>query len=162
MLKETLIVISSLVLCLFLAPVMVNAAPNSNENARSSNLKIIDRIDHLVLTVADLDKTIDFYSILGMEVVRFGNGRVALSFGSQKINLHQAGKELEPKAAFPTPGSGDLCFITKIPLETVIKHLVANNVPILEGPVQKTGAVGNILSIYVRDPDRNLIEISNY
>ena len=96
-----------------------------------------------------------------MEVVTFGN-RKALRFGEQKINLHQAGKEFEPKAAHPTPGSGDLCFITKAPIEEVISHLKALHHAIEEGPVERTGAVGTIRSIYLRDPDFNLIEISNY
>ncbi len=123
---------------------------------------VIDHLDHLVLTVADLDATIAFYtSALGMEAVTFGN-RKALRFGEQKINLHQRGKEFEPKAAHPTPGSGDLCFITKIPLDDVISHLQAMHVPLEEGPVERTGAVGRIRSIYLRDPDFNLIEISNY
>jgi catechol 2,3-dioxygenase-like lactoylglutathione lyase family enzyme len=122
----------------------------------------IDRLDHLVLTVADIEATIAFYtSALGMELVTFGN-RKALRFGQQKINLHQAGKEFEPKAAHPTPGSGDLCFITQTPIEDVISHLKALLRPIEEGPVERTGAVGKIRSIYLRDPDLNLIEISNY
>jgi catechol 2,3-dioxygenase-like lactoylglutathione lyase family enzyme len=123
---------------------------------------VIDHLDHLVLTVADIDATVGFYSsALGMEVVTFGN-RTALRFGEQKINLHQAGKEFEPKAARPTPGSGDLCFITKAPIEEVISHLKALHHAIEEGPVERTGAVGTMRSIYLRDPDSNLIEISNY
>jgi catechol 2,3-dioxygenase-like lactoylglutathione lyase family enzyme len=122
----------------------------------------IDRFDHLVLTVANIDATVAFYtSALGMELVTFGN-RKALHFGEQKINLHQAGKEFEPKAAHPTPGSGDLCFITKTPIEDVISYLQASSWPIELGPVDRTGAVGAIRSIYLRDPDFNLIEISNY
>jgi catechol 2,3-dioxygenase-like lactoylglutathione lyase family enzyme len=122
----------------------------------------IDHLDHLVLTVENLDVTIAFYSsALNMEVVTFGD-RKALRFGDQKINLHQAGKEFEPKAAHPTPGSGDLCFITRTPLEDVISHLKASNCAIELGPVERTGAVGKMLSIYIRDPDSNLIEISNY
>jgi catechol 2,3-dioxygenase-like lactoylglutathione lyase family enzyme len=123
---------------------------------------VIDHLDHLVLTVADIDATIAFYaSALGMEPVTFGD-RKAVRFGEQKINLHQAGKEFEPKAAHPTPGSGDLCFITQTPIEDVISHLKALHHPIEEGPVERTGAVGTIRSIYLRDPDFNLIEISNY
>ncbi len=122
----------------------------------------IDHLDHLVLTVADIDATIDFYTrILGMQVVTFGERR-ALKFGQQKINLHQLGSEFEPKAAHPTPGSGDLCFITKEPLEEVIHHLAGMSIPIEEGPVERTGAVGKLLSVYLRDPDNNLIELSNY
>ena len=122
----------------------------------------IDHLDHLVLTVADLDVTVDFYTrVLGMREVTFGEGRKALSFGAQKINLHQAGKEFEPKAERPTPGSADLCFIVATPLDEVIAHLEAQGVAILEGPVRRTGATGPILSVYVRDPDFNLIELSN-
>lgn len=123
----------------------------------------IERIDHIVLTVADIDKTIKFYQdILGMKVVKFGEGRTALVFGRQKINLHQLGKEFEPKAKNPTPGSCDLCFVTNTPIESVIRHLEANCVKVEEGPVKKTGALGDILSVYIRDFDGNLIEISNY
>jgi catechol 2,3-dioxygenase-like lactoylglutathione lyase family enzyme len=122
----------------------------------------IDRLDHLVLTVASIDATVAFYtSALGMEVVTFKN-RKALRFGEQKINLHQVGKEFEPKAEHPTPGSGDLCFITKSPLDEVVTHLNASNCAIELGPVERTGAVGDMRSIYIRDPDLNLIEISNY
>jgi catechol 2,3-dioxygenase-like lactoylglutathione lyase family enzyme len=122
----------------------------------------IDHLDHLVLTVADLDVTVDFYTrVLGMQVVTFGEGRKALSFGVQKINLHQAGKEFEPKAERPTPGSADLCFIVATPLDEVIAHLETQGVAILEGPVRRTGATQPILSVYVRDPDFNLIELSN-
>jgi len=122
----------------------------------------IDHLDHLVLTVADLDVTTDFYSrVLGMQAVTFGEGRKALAFGGQKINLHQAGREFEPKAERPTPGSADLCFIVATPLEAVIAHLEQQGVAILEGPVQRTGATGPIRSVYLRDPDLNLIELSN-
>src|ERR1700685_3611724 len=123
---------------------------------------VIDRLDHLVLTVADIDATVAFYTFaLCMELVTFGN-RKALRFGEQKINLHQAGKEFEPKAARPTPGSGDLCFITKAPIEDVVSHLRALHHSIEVGPVERDGAVGAIRSVYLRDPDFNLIEISNY
>lgn len=97
-----------------------------------------------------------------MKVISFGNGRRALEFGRQKINLHQAGKEFEPKAANPRPGSADLCLITHLSTETVIKELQVLGVEILEGPVLRTGATGSIVSVYVRDPDRNLLEIANY
>jgi catechol 2,3-dioxygenase-like lactoylglutathione lyase family enzyme len=123
---------------------------------------VIDRLDHLVLTVASIDATVAFYtSALGMELITFGERR-ALRFGEQKINLHQKGKEFEPKALHPTPGSGDLCFITKEPLEKVISHLNIGNYTIELGPVPRDGAKGEMLSIYLRDPDLNLIEISNY
>ncbi len=122
----------------------------------------IDSLDHLVLTVKDIDTTIAFYSkVLGMQPVSFGDGRNALSFGSMKINLHQQGREFEPKAHVPTCGSADLCFITSIPVQEVISHLSACNVPVIDGPVQRTGASGPILSVYFRDPDMNLIEVSN-
>jgi catechol 2,3-dioxygenase-like lactoylglutathione lyase family enzyme len=97
-----------------------------------------------------------------MEIVSFGMGRKALQFGQQKINLHEAGKEFEPKAYKPTPGSADVCFITNVPIAQVIEHLHACKVPIQEGPVMRTGALGPIESVYIRDPDANLIEISNY
>jgi catechol 2,3-dioxygenase-like lactoylglutathione lyase family enzyme len=121
----------------------------------------IEVLDHLVLTVADIDRTRDFYErVLGMEPVVFGEGRHALAFGAQKINLHEAGREFEPKAAAPTPGSADLCFLTDSSVAEVVEHLEANSVEILEGPVRRTGATGPILSVYFRDPDGNLLEVS--
>ena len=123
---------------------------------------VLDHLDHLVLTVADLDRAIAFYrDVLGMRLETFGADRQALVFGRQKINLHLAGHEFEPKAARPTPGSADLCFIAATPLAQVIQHLQTHGVAIVEGPVQRTGATGPILSVYVRDPDQNLIEIAN-
>ena len=123
----------------------------------------IDRLDHLVLTVRDVDATCAFYvRVLGMQLVTFGEARKALAFGRQKINLHQAGREFEPKAALPTPGSADLCLITDVPLDEVIAHLTACGVAVVEGPVMRTGATGPIRSVYFRDPDGNLIEVSNY
>jgi catechol 2,3-dioxygenase-like lactoylglutathione lyase family enzyme len=123
----------------------------------------IDRIDHVVLTVDDIERTIGFYAdVLGMTEVSFGSGRKALAFGSSKINLHQRGRELEPKAANPTPGSADLCLIADEPLEAVVADLAAHGVAIEEGQVSRTGARGSITSVYIRDPDRNLIELSNY
>lgn len=122
----------------------------------------IDSLDHLVLTVKDIEATASFYSkVLGMDVVTFGGNRQALSFGTHKINLHQHGNELEPKAQHPTPGSADLCFITSVPLTKVLTHLESCNVALIEGPVRRTGATGPILSVYFRDPDMNLIEVSN-
>jgi catechol 2,3-dioxygenase-like lactoylglutathione lyase family enzyme len=123
---------------------------------------LIDRLDHLVLTVRDLEATTDFYQrALGMRRETFGAGRVALHFGRQKINLHQAGGEFDPKAVRPTPGSADLCFITETPIEAVQAHLEACGIAIEEGPVARTGAQGPIVSLYLRDPDGNLIEVSN-
>lgn len=122
----------------------------------------IDHLDHLVLTVADPDASCDFYGrVLGMEKVVFGEGRIALKFGRQKINLHRQGAELKPHAKAPLPGSADLCFIASTPLADVITHLAACGVTVLEGPVSRTGANGPILSVYFRDPDGNLIEVSN-
>ncbi|MBO2447545.1 VOC family protein [Actinomadura barringtoniae] len=123
----------------------------------------IDRLDHLVLTVANLDATVDFYArVLGMDPVTFGDGRRALTFGTSKINLHEAGHEFEPKAEHALPGTADLCLIAATPIDDVVKELTAHGVPIEEGPVERTGATGPILSVYFRDPDRNLIEVSNY
>lgn len=122
----------------------------------------VDRLDHLVLTVADVERSCAFYSrVMGMKPVIFGGGRKALAFGRQKINLHAHGREFEPKADRPTPGSADLCFITDVPLTEVVAHLNAEGVAIVEGPVERTGATGPILSVYFRDPDGNLIEVSN-
>jgi catechol 2,3-dioxygenase-like lactoylglutathione lyase family enzyme len=122
-----------------------------------------ERLDHLVLTVRDIGATIVFYTrVLGMQAETFGDNRKALRFGNQKINLHQVGKEFEPKADRPTPGSADLCFITEAPMQQVIDHLMACEVGIVEGPVKRTGALGQMESVYLRDPDGNLIEVSNY
>jgi len=123
----------------------------------------IDRIDHVVLTAFDVERTIDFYTrVMGMEAITFAGGRRGLSFGRQKINLHQAGREYEPKALKPAPGSLDLCFIAETPLDDVIARLKENGVVIADGPVPKTGALGAMMSVYFRDPDGNLIEVSNY
>ncbi len=123
---------------------------------------LIQSLDHLVLTVASIEASVAFYvGVLGMEEIRFGTGRIALGFGAQKINLHQAGREFEPKATHPTPGSADLCFLSEIPVAEIAARLAALGVEIEEGPVPRTGATGPIASIYLRDPDANLIEISN-
>lgn len=123
----------------------------------------VESIDHIVLTVRNIERACGFYSrVLGMEVTTFGDGRTALRFGSQKINLHEYGKELEPKAESPAPGSGDLCFVTSIPIHEVTHHLYSSGTEILEGPVERTGALGAITSVYFRDPDGNLIEVSTY
>jgi catechol 2,3-dioxygenase-like lactoylglutathione lyase family enzyme len=122
---------------------------------------MIGSLDHLVLTVRDLDATVRFYvEGLGMELREFDEGRKALHFGSQKINLHLAGQEFEPKAVHPTPGSADLCFLTERPLDQISERLESLGYPIIEGPVPRTGATGPIRSIYTRDPDDNLIEIA--
>ncbi|MGB8974795.1 MAG: VOC family protein [Pseudomonas capeferrum] len=122
---------------------------------------MIDHLDHLVLTTIDVDARKDFYvRVLGMRLQTFGAGRLAFCFGNQKINVHVRGHEFEPKAHLPVPGALDLCLITSVGLEQVVAHLEAQNWPIVEGPVQRTGATGPILSVYVRDPDLNLIEIS--
>ena len=123
----------------------------------------IDRLDHLVLTVADVDVTVEFYTrVLGMRAVTFDRGRRALAFGRSKINLHQAGHEFEPRARRPTPGSADLCLVTTDPLDQVTGELDAAGVPVEEGPVDRAGATGAMRSVYFRDPDQNLIEVSNY
>jgi catechol 2,3-dioxygenase-like lactoylglutathione lyase family enzyme len=122
----------------------------------------ITRLDHLVLTVKEIQTSCDFYTrALGMELIEFAGGRKALKFGSQKINLHQHQKEFEPKATQPTPGSADLCFLTETPLSEVANHLQQNRVEIIEGPIERTGAEGQIISVYIRDPDGNLLELAN-
>jgi len=124
-------------------------------------MKLIDHLDHLVLTCVDIDATKQFYvNVLQMDLQTFGEGRYALRFGNQKINLHQRGHEFEPKAHLPVSGALDLCFIASVPLVDVIAHLKNSKWPIVEGPVDRTGATQKIRSVYVRDPDLNLIEIS--
>jgi len=123
----------------------------------------ITGLDHIVLTVRSIARTCEFYKrALGAEVITFGEGRIALQLGDNKINLHEVGKEFEPKAAMPTPGSGDICLITTVPLADVAKHLHAQGIEIEEGPVARTGARGPIMSLYIRDPDKNLVEIASY
>jgi catechol 2,3-dioxygenase-like lactoylglutathione lyase family enzyme len=123
----------------------------------------IVRLDHLVLTVADLERTEAFYSeVLAMRPVVFGAGRRALAFGPHKINLHQAGREYEPKAAHPRPGSADLCLVSSGDIAQVLDHLARCGVEVEEGPVARTGALGSITSVYIRDPDGNLVEIASY
>lgn len=119
-------------------------------------------LDHLVLTVVDIGRTVAFYErALGMTAVTFGEGRRALVFGRQKINLHATGREFEPKAARPTPGSADLCFLSEEPVAAARSRLERLGIGVEEGPVPRTGASGPIVSIYFRDPDGNLIELSN-
>lgn len=122
----------------------------------------VDRLDHLVLTVVDIGAAIRFYTeVLGMEEVTFGSGRKAVGFGRSKINLHQAGREFEPKARRPTSGSADLCLIVDDPIDAVMRELRKAGVVVEEGPVRRTGATGALVSCYLRDPDGNLIELSN-
>jgi catechol 2,3-dioxygenase-like lactoylglutathione lyase family enzyme len=124
---------------------------------------MITHLDHFVLTVKDIPRSVAFYTkVLGMTEVVFGAGRTALSFGHQKINLHEQGKEFDPKAAHPTPGSADVCFISDTSIDSIISTLEIHGIEIVEGPVSRTGACGPILSVYFRDPDGNLVEISNY
>ncbi|NLR81406.1 VOC family protein [Chitinophaga eiseniae] len=125
---------------------------------------IITHLDHLVITVKSLSATCDFYAkILGMQIITFGDNRKALRFGQQKINLHEKGREITPMATFPTMGAADLCFIASTPVENVLQELQDNNIPVLEGGiVERTGATGKIRSVYFRDPDGNLLEVSNY
>jgi len=123
----------------------------------------IEALDHLVLTVADIERSCEFYaSILGMEIITFAGKRKALKFGNQKINLHQQGAEFEPKAQHPLPGSADLCFISTSGMANILCHLNDYGIEIEEGPVQRSGACGVIESVYIRDPDRNLVEIACY
>ena len=123
----------------------------------------VTRLDHLVLTVADIDASAEFYcSVMGMKKVVFGEGRVALTFGNQKINLHKHGAEFTPHAREPTPGSADLCFITEDRSADIQLHLRGCGVQIIDGPVRRTGAIGPIESVYFSDPDGNLIEVSRY
>jgi catechol 2,3-dioxygenase-like lactoylglutathione lyase family enzyme len=123
----------------------------------------VRRLDHLVLTVASLEATVDFYTrVLGMNVRAFEGGRLALRFGEQKINLHEAGHEFEPKAKVAVPGSADLCFVVEGDLAAWLEHLEELAVPVVEGPVGRTGALGLMTSVYVRDPDGNLVEIASY
>ena len=122
----------------------------------------VSKLDHLVLTVRNIDRTVAFYeSVLGMQKEVFSQGRIALKYGAQKINLHQLGDEFEPKAETPTPGSADLCFITEIPLFEAMEHVKACQIDIVEGPVDRTGACKKLWSFYFRDPDQNLIEVAN-
>jgi catechol 2,3-dioxygenase-like lactoylglutathione lyase family enzyme len=124
---------------------------------------MIDHVDHIVVTASDPQATIHFYTeVMGMHLEKFGEGRVAFTFGNQKINMHVRGHEIEPKAHLPVPGSLDLCVIASVPLDQVIAHLKAVNWPLVDGPVARTGARGSIRSVYLRDPDLNLIEISEY
>ena len=122
---------------------------------------MIDHLDHIVLTTSNEQACVDFYvGLLGMQLETFGQSRKAFRFGNQKINLHVKGHEFEPKAHLPVPGALDLCFIASLPLDQLIAQLQARGAHIVEGPVQRTGATGPIRSIYLRDPDLNLIEIS--
>ncbi|NOY95714.1 MAG: cupin domain-containing protein [Chlorobi bacterium] len=129
----------------------------------SLNSISVKNIDHIVLTVKDIQRTCNFYAeTLGMNVIEFGKGRKALKFEKQKINLHEYGKEFEPKATNAAPGTIDICLITETPIPILINHIKKLGIGIIEGPVERTGAEGKIESIYFRDPDGNLIEVSNY
>jgi catechol 2,3-dioxygenase-like lactoylglutathione lyase family enzyme len=122
----------------------------------------IQTLDHLVITTTDIEQIFKFYTrVLGMEAVGFNDGRKALRFGKQKINLHKIGAEFTPHAMKPTPGSTDICLITDTPMHEVVSHLASCNVKIIEGPVKRIGASGPLLSIYIHDPDGNLIELAN-
>jgi catechol 2,3-dioxygenase-like lactoylglutathione lyase family enzyme len=123
----------------------------------------IERIDHLVLTVKNVEISCAFYTkVLGMQEATFQGGRKAVAFGNQKINFHELGQEFDPKAIHPSPGSADLCFITLAPIAQIISHLDTCDVALIEGPLERTGAMGPMTSIYIRDPDQNLIEIAVY
>ncbi|MGD8349877.1 MAG: VOC family protein [Gammaproteobacteria bacterium] len=123
----------------------------------------VKRIDHLVLTVADIEQSVEFYSrVMGMQRIEFGEGRIALGFGVQKINLHQRGREFSPRAGQAQAGSADLCFVIEEPVEHALEELRDHGVEVVEGPVPRTGAQGEIVSVYFRDPDENLIEVCNY
>lgn len=123
---------------------------------------IIQSLDHLVITTTDIGHTVEFYTrVLGMEVLSFNDGRKALRFGKQKINLHKVNDEFTPHAMKPTSGSTDICFITETPIHEVVSHLTSCNVKIVKGPVKRTGATCPLLSIYIHDPDGNLIELAN-
>ena len=123
----------------------------------------IVNIDHIVLTVRNIANTVEFYeSVLGMSQEIYDDGRIALKFGNQKINLHEYGKEIEPKASQPIPGSEDLCFITDTKIEVAMESVKSKGIYILEGPVKRTGETGSIISFYFRDLDGNLIEVANY
>jgi catechol 2,3-dioxygenase-like lactoylglutathione lyase family enzyme/predicted nuclease of predicted toxin-antitoxin system len=138
------------------------AATPSLEACKGGSEAMIERIDHLVVTVRSIEATCEFYRrALGLAVVAFGQGRKALGFGCHKINLHEVGKEFEPKAARPTAGAGDFCLITRQPVEELARHLRSIGVAVEEGPVARTGAVGPLRSIYFRDPDGNLVEVAN-
>lgn len=124
---------------------------------------LITTIDHLVITVNNVEASCTFYkNVLGLEILSFEDGRKALRVGDQKINLHEAGNELSPCASHPTPGSADLCFITPQPIENYMDHLQKNGISIELGPVKRTGVLGTINSVYFRDPDQNLLEVSQY
>lgn len=124
---------------------------------------MIDHIDHIVITTRDIEACIDFYTrVLGMKLNQFGDNRVAFTFGQQKINVHEYGNEIDPKAHLPVPGSLDICLISSYPVEKIKTHLEQCYVALVEGPVTRTGACGPITSFYLRDPDLNLIEISRY
>lgn len=138
-------------------------ALGSTDSSASIGARIaIDSLDHLVLTVRDQAATLQFYvGVLGMREETFGDGRLALHFGDQKLNVHVAGSEISPHAASATPGSADLCFVTRTPVEGVLRVFDEHGIDVEQGPVERVGATGQLLSIYVRDPDGNLVELAN-
>jgi catechol 2,3-dioxygenase-like lactoylglutathione lyase family enzyme len=141
---------------------LATLGPVSGNRARNDVPMSVSSLDHLVLTVDDIDATVAFYrTALGMREITFGAGRRALALGDQKINLHPHAAPITPHARRPTPGSADLCLLTHVPITRVVQHLQAAGVPVEEGPVHRTGATSALLSVYVRDPDGNLVEISN-
>ncbi len=129
----------------------------------SEGTELVEHLDHLVLTVRDIERTVAFYrDVLGMRAVTYGSDRRSLLFGRQKFNLHEAGSEIEPHAQAAMPGSADICLIASVPIDAVVERLAARDVPVVEGPVPRTGTLGPITSVYFRDPDGNLIEVSSY
>ena len=138
------------------------ATQRLSQGARIAPVVDIESLDHLVLTVHDIEVTCRFYrDVLGMRVETFGEGRTRLRFGSQALNLHEHGNEVSPHAGHVAPGSGDLCFIARTPIEGVVRSLEEHGIAIEQGPVERFGAEGRLLSVYVRDPDANLVEVAN-
>jgi len=129
---------------------------------QSDDRPTLTGIDHFVLTVEDVERTCEFYAALGAEIQTFGDGRKAVRFGAQKINLHPVDNDVDHVAAAPTPGAGDFCLLTETPISAVVEHLRDRGIDLVAGPVERTGAVGTLTSVYVRDPDDNLVEFARY